>query len=215
MKIILDFDDVLFNTKEFRSDLKNIFLKNGVPKKVFERCYYGSAKITKRKLEKYDVIRHIQAIEKEMGIRADNIKKGIDGLIKNCQKYIFNDSIVFLNSFSKKNLFLISYTNTRFQNSKISKSGIKNFFRKIILTEGLKSEGIKKLKKDLELKREAIYFLDDRVEQIEDIKKNYPRVTTIFVKRGEGRYKDKKNKYCDFEAINLKEAYSIIKKANE
>jgi FMN phosphatase YigB (HAD superfamily) len=211
VKIILDFDDVLFNTKEFRSDLKNIFLKNGVPKKVFEKCYYGSTKITKRKLEKYDVIKHIQAIEKEMGIKADNIKKEINGLIKNCQKYIFNDSIVFLNYFSKKNIFLISYTNTRFQNRKISRSGIKKFFRKAILTDGLKSEGIKKIKKDLKPKKELIYFLDDRVEQIEDIKKNYPQVVTIFIKREEGRYKDKKNKYCDFAAKNLREAYAIIK----
>jgi hypothetical protein len=211
MKILIDFDDVLFNTKEFRKDLKNVFFDNGVSDKVFDKCYYGSAKITKRKLEKYDVLKHIEAIEKEIGINTGYIKKAIRQLLENCEKYVFSDTDGFLSSFNKADMFMLSYTNTRFQSLKISKSGIKKFFEKIILTEGLKSEGIKKLNKYLAFNRERVFFLDDRVEQIEDVKKNYPLIKTIFVKRKEGRYNDKKNKFCDFEAKNLKEACKIIK----
>jgi trehalose-6-phosphate synthase len=59
--------------------------------------------------------------------------------------------------------------------------------------------------------KEKVFFLDDRTEQICGVKKKFPYVTTILIKRPEGRYQDmKKDKYCDFEAHNLKEAEKII-----
>ena len=47
---------------------------------------------------------------------------------------------------------------------------------------------------------------------VEDVKKRYPRVITFLVKRREGRYNDKKNRHCDFEVKNLKEAAKLIEK---
>jgi hypothetical protein len=54
------------------------------------------------------------------------------------------------------------------------------------------------------------FLLEDRVAQITDVEKRFPFVKTILLKRKEGRYDDKKNKYCEFEAKNLKEALKII-----
>jgi hypothetical protein len=76
----------------------------------------------------------------------------------------------------------------------------------------MKAKALEKvLKKDKPAKKEKIYFIDDRVEQIGDVKKKFPQAITIFVKRNEGRYNDKRNKYCDFQIKNLNEALKIIK----
>ena len=39
MKIFIDFDDVIFNTKLLKKSLVKIFSENGVPKKDFEESY--------------------------------------------------------------------------------------------------------------------------------------------------------------------------------
>jgi hypothetical protein len=63
-------------------------------------------------------------------------------------------------------------------------------------------------------KNEAMFFIDDRAEYMADIKKNYPAICTILLQRKEGRYLNKKNRYCDFLAKNLQETLKIIKTKN-
>jgi len=214
VKIIIDFDDVLFNTRDFRNDLRDIFLRSDITKQVFEKCYYGAAKINRRNLEKYDADKHIRAIEKHLGTKLPVVRRKIKRLLKNCGCYVFSDAIKFLKHFRNKKIriYLVSYTNTAFQQEKIACSGLGKYFKKVILTRGLKSEGINRLLRAKKIKRsELIYFLDDRAEQIKDVKKKHPYIKTIFVQRSEGRYRDKINKYCDFRIKNFEEAYPIIK----
>ena len=39
MKIFIDFDDVLFNTKDFIRDIKIVFRRHGVSEDVFSETY--------------------------------------------------------------------------------------------------------------------------------------------------------------------------------
>ena len=58
---------------------------------------------------------------------------------------------------------------------------------------------------------ETLVFIDDRIENIHDVKKNLPAVTTILAKRREGRYNYPKDKYCDFEIKTLWQTVRIIR----
>ena len=56
MKVFIDFDDVLFNTRDFKRDLINIFIKNGVSRKQFTEEGYWSGK--------YNLEKQIKSLEK-------------------------------------------------------------------------------------------------------------------------------------------------------
>ena len=123
-KIFLDFDDVLFNTRDFVRDYKKIFYSFGVSEKLFNKNYYGYPVKNNGRLMKYNPEKHLECLEKEPGINIAGIKKGVRDFVKNTSQYIFPDAIDFLKSFPRKELFLLSYGETKFQKLKIKNSGI-------------------------------------------------------------------------------------------
>lgn len=207
MKIFIDFDDVVFNSKKFIDDYSKLFEKYKISEKNFKRYYYDYPQRYK-KLRQYESEKHLQRIAEELNIPTGNLQRDIRKFIENTQGYVFGD-LKYLEYFKKRNLYLISYSKTNFQETKIKNSGIGKHFKKTIVTNLSKAKVIKKIIKNGS--KEAIYFLDNRIEHIENVKKNIPQAVTILMRRKEDRYKDKKTKLCDFEAKNLKEACQIIK----
>jgi hypothetical protein len=207
MQIFIDFDDVVFNSKKFIDDYSDLFKKHKILKKYFKKFYYDYPQKHKN-LRKYDPKKHLQRIAEELDLPTGSLQRDIKSFIKNTRKYTFEDLKYFKNIDSGC-LYLISYSRTNFQKEKINNSGIKKYFKKIIITDFPKSKVMKEIIKTAG--EGPVYFLDNRVEHIENVKKNIPRVITILMRRREDRYRDKKTKFCDFEAKNLKEAYQIIK----
>lgn len=211
MKIFIDFDDVLFNTKDFKNDIVSIFKKNGVSEKIFKKYYKEfPAKKKKGEVRKYNPREQIKKI-KALGIDTRGIEKDFSKLLKNVRKYIFNDGIRFLKKFKKEEMYVVSYGDKKFQKEKIENSGIVKYFRRVIIADSSKAVGIKKILRHKNIEQgEALIFLDDRVKFLKDIKKSYPGMVTIHMSRKEGRFFEKKTIYCDFEAENFDEATKII-----
>jgi len=208
MKIFVDFDDSLFNTKKFRDQLINIFLQNGVTRKDFFATYYDYPEKTSRGLKKYDPEKQIDILSKKRVLNKKKLKYELRRLIEDSSKFTFDDAKIFLNGFRKNNLFLISFAKTKFQCDKIKYSGLTNYFSKVIVSDRTKAEEIVKVVGD---KNTQIFFIDDRPDQIMPLKDFFPTSITFLLKRKEGRYNDKKTKAVDFEIKNLKEAKQIIK----
>ncbi|MBI4812696.1 hypothetical protein HY798_04685 [Candidatus Falkowbacteria bacterium] len=209
MKIVLDFDDVIFNTKTFVRNYKKIFLAYGISEDIFKECYYGSGEDAQQK--KYDPARHIKAIEEKLGKSLDGLGGAASRFIHGgCEQYVFSDALSFLQRNHERGLHLVSFGDSEWQSSKIRRSGIVSFFKKVIVLSGPKSAGIKTILEGDENKNKKIIFLDDRAEIIREVKEKYPQVVTILIRRVGGRYSDKKNEQCDFEAVDLNEAEAII-----
>jgi len=206
MKIFLDFDDVLFNTKSFKRGLIGVFKKNGVSKKDFLATYKDYPTITRKGLKKYDPFRQIKLLEKKLGIDGEKTKRDMLKFLESCKKFVFSDVKNFLRHFDKNELFLISYGHTGFQDKKIENCGIAKYFREIVVTDKMKAEIIRRFAG----KKEKMIFLDDRTDQIEEVKKNFPQSITFLFKREEGRYNDKRTKSVDYKVRDLKEAFQII-----
>jgi len=202
-QLFIDFDDVIFNTKDFVRDLKKLFFTYGVTETQYTDTYYTCSPSEKGLLRKYDPIRQVDELG-SIGVDTIKLKKDINRFIKNINKYVFSDVQKFLSSFPDDELYIVSYGIGDFQTKKIMNSGIKKYFKKIIVTDDFKSVPVKKL-----LNSKA-FFLEDRVEQLDDMKDNLPQVTTVFVKRAKGRYNDKKSDKCDYMVSNLAEAKKII-----
>lgn len=212
MKIFIDFDDVLLNTKKFIKNFRKIFKENGISELVFRKYYYDYPIRQKGgRLKKYDSIEHVKRIKKELGMDTRKLEKDLKKFIETAEKYVFSDVEQFLLNLRKDDLYLVSYAKTKFQEDKIKNSGLAKHFKGIIILDKMKSDALKSIiKKDKISKKEKLYFIDDRVEQVSDVKRNIPALKTLLMRRKEGRYSDMRSRYCDFEVKNLKEAAKII-----
>jgi FMN phosphatase YigB (HAD superfamily) len=211
MKIILDFDDVLFNTKAFKIGLIRVFKKNRVSEKDFLVTYKDYPTLTKKGLLKYDPFQQIKILGERRGINTAKTRRDMLEFLKSCPQYVFREVAEFLGKFLKNKLFLVSYGHTGFQDKKIEKCEIGKYFKKIVVTDKMKVVAMRRfLRKD-----EKIVFIDDRVSQIDEVKKYFPNSVTFFLKRKEGRYDDKATNYVNYEVNNLKEILKILKKNYE
>ncbi len=213
MKIFIDFDDVSFNTGKFVLDLKKVFAKHGIDEKIFAQSYLDYPIRNKNgSLKKYDVYHHIDILENKIKVDVTNLRKDVDRLISGAKKYLFADVYDFVSFCGKSNVYVVSYGDTQLQFDKMIHSGLPENVKNVLISDDLKSKGVAEIiGKDRIKKSEAMYFLDDRIEQLEDVKKKFPRITTILVKRKQGRYNDAMNGFCDFEAGDLERAEKIIK----
>lgn len=210
MLIFLDFDDVLFNTRKFKDDYFDLFKKRGVTKDVFEKFYYDP--LDKRNTKSYSPVGHIRRVCRQSQLNYSEFEEDVMRFTQNTDRYVFNDTIKFLENFSKKELCLISFSKTNFQKSKIFNSGITKYFNQIEIVDELKGKAIEKI---IKLKSsdisERIYFIDDRVEHLTDAKIKNPNIITIFLLRKEGRHRDRRNKFCDYKVTSTREILKIIK----
>ena len=206
MKFFIDFDDVIFNTKRLSSDLKNLFFQCGISDETFKKYYYNENK-------SYDPWAQIKKIQTESGKDLSELENNVSSLLKNLKDYVFDDFWDFSKKIGKENIFILSFGDTSFQTLKIKNSETNSYANMMDIANGLKSEIIKDAFPEIHTtEKEMVYFIDDRVGHIEEIKKEIPQIKTILVKRSEGRYSDDKNKYCDFEFKNLKQVEKYILK---
>ena len=213
MKIFIDFDDVLFNTKKFKKGCFEIFKKNGVPKKIFDECYYDP--LDNRSIKVYDVTGHIDRICERVGLSPSIFREEVDSFVADTSQYVFPDVFGVLEKFQKKELCIVSFSVTNFQKSKIAGSGVVKYFSGVKIVDVLKGAAVAEIIEKEKLHNDKeLYFIDDRTEQIESVKKACSQVKTILCVRREGRYRDRKNKYCDYKIANLKEIEKIIKIKN-
>lgn len=212
MKIFIDFDDTLFHTKKFRQDLTQLFLSHGVPQKDFDISYgilTGKTGICKTC---YNPIKQIRFLRETILFDHEKLEKDLKIFLEQLACYVFKDSTSFLKNFKKTELFLVTYGNAKTQKDKVRGARLINYFHKVIITNGTKSEGISKFINNKKSPDEEIYFIDDRTEYIFEIKSAFPKITTILMKRKAGRYNDASNEYCDFTAKNLNQVLRIIMK---
>lgn len=211
MIIFIDFDDVLFNTKQFKCDLQKLFLGYGIDEELFEKTYYENPFGGKKRVI-YKLTEHVNRISKFVELNKRKLFKDIDNFFASTQKYVFDDVIPFLKNNQVHELHLLTFGMTEFQNTKINNSGIGRYFKEIIIVDGPKSKYINQVLSACESGKEArAVFADDRVEFISDVKKNCSGIITILIDRPEGRYHDKPEKSCDWVAHSFFELEGIIK----
>lgn len=215
MKIFIDFDDTIFNTKKFKHDLIGIFLKHGVTLSDFENSYYGLQKLNKTKGLHYDPKAQIQVLKKNNIGDSKKLGEAMDIFLAKLETYVFGDVLEFLQMFPRKDLFILSYGHDVFQRKKIKGAGILSLVHRVIVDKNNKIELIMQLARKYAFSsKEDIILIDDRSEQLSRTKKSQRRVRTFHICRKEGRYS---NLIClekDYAAKNLREVRRIIKKEN-
>jgi len=175
----------------------------------YESSYYDSN--DKRSIKVHDMEDQVQRLKEKHFFSEEALRKSLDDFMQDSSGYIFKDVILFANSHKNDRLCVLSFGDKIFQEKKIKSSKIQNYISDIVITNKTKAEALVDVfKEENVLLKEKMIFLDDRIEQISGVKKKFPDVITILIKRPKGRYSDEKNKYCDFEAHDLGEVEKII-----
>ena len=211
MIFFIDFDDVILNTKLFSQSLKDFFVSFGVSEELFRKYYYDPA--DKSSIKLFDPEGLLARLEQNEKIDVGRLRENFAQHIKDLSAFVFGDVKKFLEFAGKKNVYLISFGLPDFQNKKIQASGVHELVSGCIVSKGSKSGAIKHVLQQMKVdENEKIIFIDDRSEQIQDIKNIFPEAVTFLICRKEGRYCDKKNQYCDYEINDLEQAKEIISK---
>lgn len=203
MKIVLDFDETIFNTHAMMRELLKIFAKEG----FIENQFWDIYKECKKKLGDFDKGLLVDLLYESRVFDKNKVSLEIDHIIEKSNEFIYQDFFDFISNFKKKDLILLSFGTTDFQKIKIENSGIVKYFDDIIITSRNKADDLKEIQKKY---NENLVFIDDKAEQIDDAKKCLPQIVAIKIERINGRHVLLKAERADYIVKNLDEAKKII-----
>jgi FMN phosphatase YigB (HAD superfamily) len=204
MKLILDFDDTIFDTGSWMEEIINIFIGEGFTREE----YFVNYERSKKEKGDFDIDSMIGFFGEKKGIDKKKIKSKIDALIKNSKKFVYEDFFDFVRGFEKKDLILVSVGLKEIQMGKIENSGIVPFLSRVSIPKKYKSDEIDLVSK--KYPSEKIFFIDDKAKQIDEAKRRLPQIVAIKMERPTGRHVALKSELADFTVKNLSEAKEII-----
>ena len=206
MKIILDFDDVIFNAYRLFQEFLKIFQEAGFSEEEFKKIY----RETKNKAGGFETETILKLSRRLKSFDENKVKKEIGFLVNSAEKFIYPDFADFAKSFNKKDLIILSCGAASFQKEKIKKSKVASFFNEIIIvsSEENKTDSLKNISQ--KHNNGKIFFIDDKAELIDQIKKISPQVVALKMERRQGKYINVKSELADYTVKNLREAREII-----
>ena len=170
MKLILDFDDVLFkNTPEFKDWMFSVIAEAGVARTEEEAAY------AKERAKGFSLKRFL--IDR---LGNDNQYKKI---LSKCPELINKDIEALARNAGKNDCYLISHGDKEYQTDKIVASGAAPLFKEIIIVLGSKKGTVENI--CAENPEEEVIFYDDKEDFLSDLdRQKYPNLKTVLYKRG-------------------------------
>lgn len=181
MKIFIDFDGVIFDAEKFKKTLARICRDHGISRKDFLHTYEA----LKKEGGVYTVVRHVRALAKHTGatMRKKELHAAIDRYMSDLRQYVFKDALRFFDRMRAHELYLLSFGDPAFQKQKIHGSGVKYYFKRVIVTRGNKGKEISALRTKKGVSNERIVFIDDSEKHLREVRGN-AHVVIIHLKRG-------------------------------
>lgn len=210
MKLLLDFDDTLFNAYAFTRRLKDLFSAEGVNENDFNESYQRIA----RSSSGYTLKEHIETLRRyfRYPLKPPLLYKGVRSLFQNSSQFLFEDAVETLEEWHKKyTLALITMGNPSWQKRKINGCGIAKFFTRIFVPPPGGSAKNPAIEKYCALSYEPCVFIDDKpsiIESAAELKPRFPHLFIIRMRRG--FYATEPCNKADVTISNLKEACDII-----
>jgi FMN phosphatase YigB (HAD superfamily) len=209
MKIVLDFDDTIFNTHRLMQEFLAVFSSLSFREKQFWDAYAEC----KEKAGDFDKEILINLFSELKSFNKKKVGTEIDFIISKSRNFVYPDFFDFVNNFNKKDLILLSFGTTDFQGMKIKNSGIISYFKEIIITQKDKTENLKNVL--IKNEGEKIFFIDDKAKQVDKIKEKLPQIVTVKMERPQGGHINTESKLTNYIVKDLNEAKDIINNLNE
>lgn len=209
MKIVIDFDDTIFNTYMFVQEIVEHFKRVGFTSDEFKEIY----KKSKEKMKDFDQKTVVDLFFKLKPFDKEEVVEEINDLIEKSEEFVYPDFKKFANERLRRELVLLSFGSTDFQKRKIDNANIRNYFDKVYITDKDKVFDIEHVYRDNP--DDIIVFIDDKAVEIDKIKEKFPDIVTIKMERPRGGHVKIKSEKTDYVAKNFSDVKKIIKKINE
>lgn len=172
MKLIFDFDDVLFNnTKQFKEHMYMCLEKAGVSRTAAKE-YYKEVREKEFSLKNFISTLLIHGkIDKKM-------ESIYEEIMRECPNFINVELIEIVKKLGKNNCYIITNGEYEFNKDKVFGSGIASLFSNVYIVPGSKREIIYDICN--RNKDKKVIFIEDKIKFIEDIDTTeYPNLKTI------------------------------------
>lgn len=179
VKLIFDFDDVLFdNTKRLKKRMYSILEANGVSCEVAEKYY---KEVRENGFSMKNFVSNLLVSQNMDKVKAEEIH---DEIMSECENFINTGLIEIVEKMGKENCFIVSKGLEAYQMEKIKKSKIDHLFREINIVLESKREAIERI--CLENKDSRLIFIDDKIEHFNnlDMEKCNNLTTILFDENG-------------------------------
>lgn len=175
-KIFIDFDGTLFDTLLIKNAQLNIFRDLGFPEAEVMRIYRAECEDGGFNHESF-VARFAEVRNIDSRSASEQINKVLD----ECGKYLYHDSISFLN-WLDKDIFevdLMTFGDLEYQKRKVEACDIVKYFDHVHYTTKKKWEELQPLVSA----DEKFVFVDDNEQTIVDLREHYPQSLNICIRR--------------------------------
>ncbi len=209
---IIDFDDTLFNTHDFKKSRIESLLKAGVSEHDYQETYIEASK--KNDLFSYSNERHVELL----ALRGYSKEKVLAALQETTgerlREFLFLDTVEFMQKLQdlKHPLVLLSLGEASFQELKVKGSGVSEYFDRMFMVQDSKEHIIHELVSVGE-KLEETWFINDKVGESLLIKNAFPNLHIVLKKSasiGEEEYRQSNLPYFK----TLTEIYGYIEQKN-
>jgi len=174
-KIILDFDDTLFDDNRFMGDIFLVFQRYGINKKDFDDTYQ---RIKELRGGLWHPLNQAGLLFKILPM---DFASNIERVFSNSRRYIFKDALAFLRSV-KVSKSILSFGDEEAQLKKINNSDIVQYLSSVNITS---DKSKKSFFEELGSGSGQIAFIDDKPLIVDTIKANFPDVFCVLMLRNQ------------------------------
>lgn len=211
MKIFFDFDDFFLDTEDalVTDFFRFLTSETGATEDDLTQTYRQFSGAHFSKGIPYSLEQHIDFLSELRSFDKENVKEKARAFFVDLKKYVFDGSEKFLVSLPKKDTYLLTYGEKNFQDLKVDGSGLRGFFREVIVVQGNKPEEIERVaKRDGFVMDETIVFADNRCGHFVGAKER--GIITIHLKRPTDKYSQEPCEECQYTVSNFQELAKII-----
>lgn len=215
MKVaLLDFDDVLFNTRAFVRALSVIFVLAGLSMDECETAYKEFRENLLAKNNAYNLKEHVNFFsEKFPKLDGAILEQELALLKRSMPNFVFEDVFDFLRHLSGAGWrsTIVSFGDESWQGEKIRLCGLGALVENIVISQNQsKIDSIEEILKDAGGTDGAI-FIDDNRDKVLGLAKNkFPGLKTIQLIRPELESIRTRHENCDYDCRNLKEVKNLF-----
>ncbi len=172
MKLILDFDDVLFNAAGLKEKIFSTLSAHGISNGA--ELYEGE----RNSRIPFSLKRFLyRVLEQNPGVHVDT-DIVYEEIMSTCKNLVNQEITTYVQSLGKDNCYIVSNGDKEYQNDKITRVGLDKLVAKVIIVPGSKNTEIELICK--EFPNEEVIFVDDKSIYFDDINKEAcPNLTTV------------------------------------
>ncbi len=177
---IIDFDDTLFDTEQFKQDRLMALEQAGVSREVFVKTQQ-QARCSEQANFEYTDERHARALG-ECGYDEAGMLQLLQQVWKqkDLSSYLFPDTQLFLEQciVAKQKLILLSRGSPEWQKRKIEQSGIEHYFQEVVIVGAEKVNAVNALRQS----SEQVFFINDKIDETVEIHRLFPEIILVLKK---------------------------------